>query len=102
MMMKYIGYLAYIMAIVVGARNIHGSVIIFLALAVTLLFARRRANVDSARLSTSKPNPFLDGIYFFGSQILIMFVAYLLGYFASSGGGEMFGMWLRNEVLRMG
>jgi len=100
-MKKYIGYLGYIAAIVAGARNVTGIVVVFLALGMTLFFAGKRRTVDISRPSAGKQNPFLDGIYFFFVQLLIVFVAYLLGYFITSGGGEMFGMWIREEVLRI-
>jgi len=51
--------------------------------------------------SAGQPNAFVEGLYFFVIQLLIVFVAYLLGYFITSGGGEMFGMWIREEVLRI-
>ena len=100
-MKKYIGYLGYILAIIAGARNVTGLAVIVIALSMTLFFARNRSAVDVDRPSAGKPNAFIDGIYFFAIQLLIVFVAYLLGYFITSGGGEMFGMWIREEVLRI-
>lgn len=100
-MTKYLGYAAYILAIIAGARNVTGFVVVLLALAVTLLFARSRRDIDITRPSAGKQNAFVDGMYFFGSQLLIIFVCYLLGYFMTTGGGEMFGMWVREEVLRI-
>jgi len=99
-MMKYLGYAGFVLAIIAGARHVHGSVIIALALGVTLLFSRSRRNIDKARRSALPPNPFFDGIYFFASNLLVVFVCYILGYFAASGGGEMFGMWIQEQVLR--
>jgi hypothetical protein len=96
-MTKYLGYAAYILAIIAGARNITLLVIVFLALGVTLLFARKRRNVDLSRPSAGKQNPFVDGIYFFAIQLLIMFVAYLIGVFAASSAGEMFGMFISGK-----
>lgn len=100
-MKKYIGYLGYLLAIVAGARNVTVLIVVFIALGMTLFFASSRRKVDVGRPSAGKVNPLLDGAYFFAAQVLIVFVAYLLGYFITSGGGEMFGMWIREEVLRL-
>lgn len=99
-MMKYLGYFGFVLAIIAGARHIHGVIILVLAFGITLLFGKARRNVDKTRRSALVPNPFFDGIYFFASNMLIVFVCYILGYFATSGGGEMFGMWIQQEVLR--
>lgn len=98
---KLINYVGYILAVIAGAKNITGFIIVIIALGTTLFFARSRRTVDVDRPSAGKQNPFVDGIYFFAIQVLIVFVAYLLGYFITSGGGEMFGMWIREEVLRI-
>ncbi len=100
-MKKYIGYLGYILAIIAGARNTTALVVVLIAFGMTLFFGGSRREVDLDRPSAGKQNPFVDGLYFFVIQVLIVFVAYLLGYFITSGGGEMFGMWIREEVLRI-
>ena len=96
-MKKYIGYLGYILAIIAGARGVTGLVIVFIALGMTLFFGSNRRKVDLGRPSAGKQNPFLDGVYFFFIQLLIVFVAYLIGIFAASSAGEMFGMFLSGQ-----
>lgn len=93
-MRKYLGYLACALAIIAGARGVTNIVIVFLALGMTLMFAKERRNIDIGRPSAGKQNSFLDGIYFFGVQLLIMFVCYLIGVFAASSADEMFGMFI--------
>ncbi len=96
-MKKYISYLGYILAIIAGARNATGLIIVIIAFAMTLFLARERRNVDVGRPSAGKQNAFVDGVYFFFIQLLIVFVAYLIGVFASSSAGEMFGMFISGQ-----
>lgn len=96
-MKKYVSYLGYILAIIAGFRGVTPLIIIIVALAMTLFLARDRANVDVGRPSAGKQNVFLDGVYFFFIQMLIVFVAYLIGIFAASSAGEMFGMFMTGQ-----
>lgn len=96
-MKKYIGYLGYLLAIVAGARNATGLAVIVIALSITIFFANSRKKIDIGRPSAGKANPFVDGLYFFAAQVLIVFAFYLIGVFGASSAGEMFGMFLSGQ-----
>jgi sterol desaturase/sphingolipid hydroxylase (fatty acid hydroxylase superfamily) len=98
---RSVDYLGYILAMIAGARNVTALVIVIIAVGTTLFFANKRRTIDRGRPSAGVQSPVLDKIYFFFAQLLIVFVAYLLGYFATSAGGELFGMWIQQEVLRI-
>lgn len=86
--MHYLGYGFIILAIVAGYMRLPVGVIAALALLSTLYFAKsRRAISKEERI---KPNPFVDGLYLFAVQGLILFAAYLIGHFASSEAGDAF------------
>ncbi|WP_409434055.1 hypothetical protein ACJ3XI_06010 [Litorimonas sp. RW-G-Af-16] len=93
--MKYLGYLLLIVAGVAGFYRVTPFVLIGLALASTLIFATaRRHNLKSTPMAPDQ-NMLLDGAFLLFSQILIMFMFYLIGYFCTTPAGEMFGRFLQ-------
>ncbi|MEP1229826.1 MAG: hypothetical protein ABJG88_04055 [Litorimonas sp.] len=92
---KYIGYALIIFAGWMGFVSFNPRYLIFLALISALIFASsRRKDLKSTPMAPDQ-NMIVDGLFLFALQGMLMFTAYLLGYFASSAGGDLFGEFLR-------
>jgi len=92
---KYIGYMLIALSGWMGFVSFNPRYLIFVALASTLALAGlRRKDLKSTPMAPDK-NMVLDGLFLFALQGLLMFVAYLLGYFAASSGGDMFAEFLK-------
>ena len=93
----FIGYLLIILAAFMGAVHFNPRYLIFVALASTLTFAaRRRKDLIKTPMAPDQ-NMFLDGLFLFCLQGLLMFTAYLIGYFLSSPGGDLFVNFLTGQ-----
>jgi len=77
--MKYIGYILIVIAFVAGYRFWHPGLIPALAFAATLAFATSRRQLQKGSIHIQKPNPFLDGMFLFLLQCLIIFFVYNMG-----------------------
>jgi hypothetical protein len=92
---KYIGYALIVLSVWMGFVSFNPKYLIFVALASTLIFANnRRKDLKSTPMAPDQ-NMILDGLFLFALQGLLMFTAYLLGYFAASAGGDLFAEFLR-------
>lgn len=87
---RYTGYLAIIIALIGGFKLVSPIIVLPLALFSTMFMIRGRQEVNRKNTNDAPPNPFVDGMFLFAAQLLIMFVVYLIGYFAGSEAGEYF------------
>lgn len=87
---RYAGYLAIIIALIGGFKLVPPVIVLPLALFSTMFMIRGRQAVNRKKTNDEPPNPFVDGVFLFIVQLLIMFVVYLLGYFAGSDAGTYF------------
>ncbi len=92
---KYAGYALIGLAGWMGYVSFNPRYLIFAALASTLIFASQRRKVLKETPMAPDKNMILDGLFLFILQALLMFTAYLLGYFAASSGGDMFVEFLK-------
>ena len=86
--MHFLGYGLIVLAIVAGYMRLPVGAVAGLALLSTFFFAKSRRTISKE--DRIKPNPFVDGMYLFAVQCLILFAAYLIGHFASSEAGDAF------------
>ena len=86
--MHFLGYGLIILAVIGGYFRLPVLSVAGLAILSTFVFAYSRGKISRGELL--KPNPFVDGIYLFAVQCLILFAAYLIGHFASSEAGGAF------------
>ncbi|MDB2439018.1 hypothetical protein N9W89_09905 [Hellea sp.] len=79
--MRYLGYALIIVGIAGGYMGVHPILIVLLAALSTLLYAsaRRRALKDQPQAPDQ--NMLLDGAYLLAGQTMIMFAAFILGWF---------------------
>ena len=92
---KYIGYALIALAVWMGYVGFNPRYLIFVALASTFVFAGARRKALKQTPMAPDQNMILDGLFLFALQGLLMFTAYILGYFASTTGGDMFGQFLQ-------
>jgi len=79
--MKYLGYALILVALAGGYIGFHPILIIGLALASTLIYAAARRQALKKQPQAPDQNMLLDGVYLLAGQSLIMFTAYILGWF---------------------
>jgi Ser/Thr protein kinase RdoA (MazF antagonist) len=86
--MKYLGYVLILGALAAGYAELHPVTVVGFALLSTLIYASSRRIYASARRKALKEQPqagdrnmLLDGGYLFAGQALIMFTAFILGWF---------------------
>ena len=91
---KYIGYALIAFSVWMGYVSFNPRYLIFVALVSTFVFATARRKVLKETPMAPDQNMILDGLFLFALQGLLMFTAYLLGHFAGSAGGDMFGQFL--------
>lgn len=91
---KYIGYALIGAAAWMGYVSFNPRYLIILALASTLIFAGRRRLALKETPMAPDNNMLLDGLFLFALQGLLMFTAYLIGYFAGTSGGAFFWQFL--------
>ena len=82
--MKYLGYLIVFCAGLAGFLGVRVWVILLLALLSTFAFASERRETLKNMPQAPDQNMFLDGMFLFFAQILILFMVYLLGVFIAS------------------
>jgi len=82
---------------VAGYFGIRAYFLIGLALLSTLAFATARRKIQKGTPQAPDQNLLFDGAWLFFSQLLAIFMAYLLGVFANTAGGELFGMWISGQ-----
>ena len=92
---RYAGYIAIIVALIAGYRNAPPYIIVPLALFATLFMVRGRREIDKNKTKATPPNPIIDGMFLFSSQLMIIFIVYLLGYFAASEAGSYFSDFMK-------
>lgn len=93
-MMKYLGYATLLLAGVAGAVGVRVFIVPLLALATTFLFSSVRWKTLKGTPQVLDKNRMGDLVFLFASQCLIVFVAYLLGVFVASPGGDQFAGFL--------
>ena len=79
--MKYLGYALILVAIAGGYMGFHPALVVGLALISTLIYASARRKALKNQPQASDQNMLLDGAYLFAGQTLIMFAAFILGWF---------------------
>lgn len=87
---RYAGYACIALAVFAGFKLAPAIIIPLLALVSTLFMVRGRMDIDKEVSRHAPPNRILEGAFLFAAQLLIVFVAYLLGYFAGSEAGVYF------------
>lgn len=87
---RFIAYGCLIVAVIAGFKLAPAFIIPLLALVSTLFMVRGRLDIDKNKVRAEKPNLLVEGAFLFAAQLLIIFVAYLLGYFAGSDAGTYF------------
>jgi uncharacterized membrane protein len=95
--MKYLGYAIIALSFTAGFLNYAPMLILLCAFLSTLVFASARRKTLKETPMQQEQNMILDGMFLFALQAMIMFVAYLLGIFAASAGGDSFLMFLSGE-----
>jgi len=95
--MKYLGYAIIALSFAAGFLQYPAIFILLFALVSTLVFAKARRKTVKETPMQQEQNMILDGMFLFALQAMIMFVAYLLGIFAASAGGDSFLMFLSGE-----
>jgi len=80
-MKQFAGYGLIVIAFISGHMVLHPGLIPALALAATFVFASLRKALDQGSAHQLKRNPFVEGVFLFFLQCMIMFVVYYLGYF---------------------
>jgi len=88
--MKYLGYFIVLCAGLAGFLGVRVWVLVILALlsSFTFMSARRQNLKDTPQ--TLNQNMVVDGMFLLFSQLLILFVVYLVGVFIAGPGGELF------------
>ena len=79
--MKYLGYILILGAMGGGYVGFHPALIIGLALLSTLIYASARRGALKRQPQAPDQNMILDGAYLLAGQTMIMFAAYMLGWF---------------------
>ncbi|WP_371397905.1 hypothetical protein [Fretibacter rubidus] len=87
---KFVGYACIIMAAIAGFKLASAVLIPLLALVSTLFMVRSRMDISKTERRHAPPNRLIEGAFLFATQLMIIFIAYLLGYFAGSEGGAYF------------
>lgn len=79
--MKYLGYALILVALAGGYAGFHPVLIVALALISTLIYASARRKALKSQPQAPDQNMLLDGAYLLAGQTMIMFAAYILGWF---------------------
>lgn len=79
--MKYLGYAVIILSAAGGYVGFHPALIIGLALISTLIYASARRRALKNQPQAPDQNMMLDGAFLLAGQSMIMFAAYILGWF---------------------
>ena len=79
--MKYLGYALIVLGFVGGYVGFHPAVVVALALASTLIYASARRVALKEQPQAADQNMLLDGAFLLAGQTMIMFTAYILGWF---------------------
>lgn len=79
--MKYLGYALILAAMVGGYVGIHPALIVVLAFVSTLIYASARRKALKSQPQAPDQNMLLDGAYLLAGQAMIMFAAFILGWF---------------------
>ena len=89
MKLQYLGYVGIAIAVYAGIAPWHPGVVLILALFTTFLFSGARAKSRKREVHREKPNMMMEGAFLYAGQVLIMFIAYLIGWFYVNqfGGG---------------
>lgn len=87
---RYVGYACIVLALIAGFKLATAALIPLLALVSTLFMVRSRIDINKTEMRHAPPNRLIEGAFLFATQLMIIFIAYLLGYFAGSEGGAYF------------
>ncbi|MEP3891684.1 MAG: hypothetical protein ABJN69_14595 [Hellea sp.] len=82
--MKYLGYAVILVALAGGYIGFHPALIVGLALISTSIYASARRKALKSQPQAPDQNMVLDGAYLLAGQAMIMFAAYILGWFFAS------------------
>ena len=97
--MKYVGYVLLLLSGVAGYLRFRIWWIVLLASLSAVLFASARRKLLKETPQAPDQNMLMDGAYLFLGQLLIMFAAWLVGYFIWSPGGDLFADFLTGKQL---
>jgi len=78
---KYLGYALILAAVAGGYAGVHPALIIVLSLLSTLIYASARRRALKSQPQAPDQNMILDGAYLLAGQTMIMFAAFILGWF---------------------
>lgn len=84
--MKYLGYGVILAAFIAGFLTIHPAIIVIAALISTFIYAAARRKALKQQPQAPDQNMLFDGAYLFAGQLLIMFTAFILGWFLANLG----------------
>ena len=79
--MKYLGYALILASMTSGYIGLHPAAVIIFALISTFVYAAARRKALKEQPQAGDQNMILDGGYLFAGQTLIMFAAFILGWF---------------------
>ena len=82
--MKYLGYILILACFLAGYNSIHIGVVIISAILSTVIYASERRRALKTQTHAPDQNMILDGAFLLTSQLLIMFMLYILGWFLAN------------------
>jgi len=84
--MKYLGYALVLGAFAAGYVGFHPFIVIVTAVLSTIIYASARRKVLKNQSQAPDQNMLFEGAFLLGGQVLIMFTAYILGWFFANLG----------------
>ena len=82
--MKYLGYILILACFLAGYNSIHIGVVAISAILSTVIYASERRRALKTQTHAPDQNMILDGAFLLTSQLLIMFMLYILGWFLAN------------------
>lgn len=84
--MKYLGYALIIGVFGTGYVGFHPAAILIAAILSTVIYVSARRQALKSQPQAPDQNMVLDGAFLLAGQVLIMFTAYILGWFLANLG----------------
>ena len=82
--MKYFGYLLVLASFLAGYFSIHILVVLVSAVVSTIIYASERRKALKSQIHAPDQNMLMDGAFLLILQSIIMFTAYILGWFIAN------------------
>jgi len=82
--MKYFGYLLVLASFLAGYFSIHILVVLVSAVVSTIIYASERRKALKSQIHAPDQNMLMDGAFLLVLQSIIMFTAYILGWFIAN------------------